>query len=124
MLKIYTKSGCNSSKKALEWIQEFKLPYTQQLLSHINDEDFYNILSLTENGVEDLIISRGKNNKYNHRFIEQMTLSEISSLIKEFPEIFKTPLIFDKNKLLIGWHSEDVRQFLSRSYREEQRRIS
>ena len=56
MIKIYTISSCTSCKKAKTWLNNHQLPYKEQNLGKepLTKEEILNILSKTENVVEDV----------------------------------------------------------------------
>nr|WP_255411618.1 ArsC/Spx/MgsR family protein [Lactococcus sp. S-13] len=75
-------------------------------------EDIIKILSLTENGLEDIIAIRGRAYTELVHDFDTLGLEEAYSLIQEKPRLLKRPLIFDENRLLIGFNEEGIRTFI------------
>lgn len=105
--------------KSREWLDHFHLPYEVRTFGRITQEDFYKMLSLTEKGVEDILLPQRKTEKFKE--IEQLTLKELWTFIREHPEFFKSPLMFNERKLLIGYNEENIRQFIPMEYRQLRR---
>lgn len=121
MIKIYSRRETASLKKVTEWLDSFGLPYEVEIFARLSREGFFNILSLTETGVEELLAPRMGHEIYQR--IEQLQVEEIWHLFQKRPELFKTPLVVEENKLLAGFHLERIRQFLPPYYRELQRQV-
>lgn len=124
MLKIYTKKNCNSSKKAILWLDNFEIYHEHLMITQISRKDFFKILSLTENGVDDLLIKSISKRKGELKIINQMTVGEAWIFLKMNPELCRSPILIENNKILIGWYIENIRQFLSSSYRKNKRMMN
>lgn len=75
-------------------------------------DDLIKILSLTENVLEDVIATRGKTySGLNHNF-DELGLEEAYRLIQENPRLLKRSLIFDEQRLLIGFNEDGIRAFI------------
>ena len=121
MVHIYTKTGCNSSLKALKWLQFFQIPHQHRSLAQMTEEDFYQILSLTEGGIEDILIKSKLKESQATLNIEELKIQDVLELMHTHPKCFKSPIIVDPLKLLIGWNGETIRQFLPKAYRKVER---
>lgn len=50
-----------------------------------------------------------------------MNMDDALEYIRYNPDMLQTPIIFEKNKLLVGFHIEEIRQFIPSIYRTEKR---
>jgi regulatory protein spx len=121
MIHIYTRTGCNSSHKAIKWLQTFQIPYQHHPISHMTVEDFYHILSLTEGGLEDILVQSKPIENQETLNIEELKVKDVLVLMHKYPRFFKSPIIVGEKKLAIGWNAEDIRQFLSKDFRKIER---
>jgi regulatory protein spx len=120
MIKIYTLHSNSSSRKAIKWLDENNLNYSDQRINMLppNLQQIKEILSLTENGTDDIIasasITYGKLIEEGIDF-DSLTLLELSYLIKENPTVLKGPIIISDDKLQIGFNHFEMSQFIPRA---------
>lgn len=124
MLKIYYRSSCSSSRKALAWFKVYKVPINIQPLETLTNEELRHVLSLTEKGVMEVLkhpnrmkgeLRQEMKHLLNHNFntaVDYMT---------SHPEILRSPIIFTGKKYMIGYNTEEIRKFIPRKYRQELR---
>lgn len=119
MIKLYTSNSSLSSRKARNWLTEHKVDFQETNISsaHLSREAFFHILSLTETGTSDIISKRTLLYRELAPIWDDLTLNEIFEYIVENPVLLKKPLIFDENKLQIGFNSDDIRMFLPKEFR-------
>lgn len=78
------------------------------------------VLALTENGFSDILKRPSRVNTQSReelRKIERMNFTDGIRFISNHTHLLKAPIIFEKNKLTIGYNAENMRIFLSRDYR-------
>lgn len=119
MIKIYTVYACASCEKAKKWLRENNLKFEEinLLKSGISSEELFEILSLTEEGVEEIISKRSKVYKKLSLNYEQLTLNELIKIIISNPTLLRRPLILDEKRLQVGYNTDDIRKFLTRTTR-------
>ncbi len=126
MIKIYTVISCSSCKKAKEWMTERGLEYKE--ISLLNDdisrEDFLKILSLTEDGFEEIISKRSRAYQRLKINFDQISVNELIELIQENRTLLRRPLILDDKRLQVGYNEDDIRKFLPREVREVEMRTA
>lgn len=125
MIKLYTRGGCNSSLKAKKWFQNHALEVNNMKLSTITYEDLIHLLSLSEGGIEEIMKNRGNcNQRVSHQFqlLNEMTVSNSLNFLKCHTEFLQSPIILSQNKYMLGFHSDDIRQFLPADYRKQKRK--
>ena len=114
MIKIYTAPSCSSCRKAKDFFNKEEIPYQEKniFVTVLNENELKDILSKTENGTEDIISTRSKIIKESKKDINNMTISELISFIRENPSILKRPIMVDDTKLQVGFNSEEIRVFI------------
>ncbi|BAV02017.1 Regulatory protein Spx [Lactococcus formosensis] len=79
-----------------------------------------NVLALTENGFSDILKCPSRVNSQSREElskIEMMNFIDGINFISNHTQLLRTPIIFENNKLTIGYNAENMRIFLSRDYR-------
>lgn len=120
MIKVYLSGSCSSCRKARKWLRKRQLEFMEINLSStvMSKEDLIKILSLTENGLEDIIAVRGKTYLNLEQEFESLSLEKAIRLIQKNPRLLKRPLIFDDNRLLVGFNEEGIRAFVPTEVRK------
>lgn len=120
MIKIYTVISCSSCKKAKEWMDNYDLPFEEVNLlnDEISKEDLLKILSLTENGTEDIISRRSRAYQRLNIDFDKISMNELVQLIEENRTLLRRPLILDDKRLQVGYNEDDIRKFLPRKIRK------
>lgn len=119
MITVYYRKTCTSSRRAIQWLNDHNIEYQLNRIEKIKKEDMLLILSMSENGVDDIVKLQG--NAITQKKIAAiygMSLSAAIDYLKRHTEVLSTPIILAKNKLLIGYHETEIRQFLSRDHRQ------
>lgn len=91
------------------------------MTSPLTRKELQHILSLTENGTDDIISTRSKNffKKLNID-VESISVSELLHLIEQYPSLLRRPIIIDAKRMQIGFNEDEIRAFLPRSYRKQE----
>ena len=120
MIKIYYKTNCNSSQKAMSWLDKHEPEIEKLSINQLEKKDIKEILSLTQEGILSIIKSSTLSSvkiKNTIRHIADMSFNDALNFICHHPYILRTPIIIEKNNLLIGYHEEEIRKFIPRDYR-------
>ncbi|KST80836.1 Regulatory protein Spx [Lactococcus lactis] len=114
MIKIYLSGSCSSCRKAKKWLRKHHIEFEEINLSKdvMEKDDLIKILSLTENGFEDIIATRGKTYASLNYNFDELGQEKAFKLIQENPRLLKRPLIFDEGCLLIGFNEDGIRAFI------------
>lgn len=120
MISLYTTPSCTSCRKARAWLTENELPFKERNIfsDPLNSDELMEILSLTKNGTGDIISTRSKVYQKLDIDLEELKLEELLSLIEQYPNLLKRPIILDENKLQVGYNEEDIRKFVPRNLRK------
>ena len=82
------------------------------MTSPLTRKELQHILSLTENGTDDIISTRSKIFQKLDIDVESISVSELLHLIEQYPSLLRRPIIIDAKRMQIG--------FLPRSYRKQE----
>lgn len=117
MITLYTHIRNTSCRKALQWLATHQLNVTirNTMRVRLTKNELRHILSLTENGTDD-ILRQGERTKGLN--FESMTVEKLLDTLIEQPHLLKNPLMVKGNTLLCGYSEEELRAFLPRKYRE------
>lgn len=119
MILIYTVPSCSSCKKAEEWLRAHDLDYKEVnlLTADIRPEEIMKILSLTDQGTEEIISKRSKAYARLDMNFDNVSVNTLINLIEENRTLLRRPLIVDDKRLQVGYNEDDIRKFLPRSFR-------
>ena len=119
MVVIYTTPSCGSCRKAKKWFKERNIPFVEKNIFSVKltKTDLQNILSLTENGVTDIISTRSKVFMDNNIDLESLTMSSLYDFVIENPSVLRRPLIIDEENLQVGYNEDDIRVFIPKDLR-------
>jgi regulatory protein spx len=89
------------------------------MTSPLTADELQQILSLTENGTDDLISTRSK--VFQKLDIDLDELSrQLIELIELYPSLLRRPIILDEKRMQIGFNEDEIRAFLPRNYRKQE----
>jgi regulatory protein spx len=115
MVIFWGVKGCLGCKKTREFLQKNKIEYIEKDFTKepFTREELMDILSLTENGFDDIISPRSIAYKKIKKNINNMKFSELVDFIIKNPDVVHRPIILQYvNKkplrLLIGFNSNDM----------------
>lgn len=113
MITVYYKKANISCYKAIEWLDKYAIEYKKCKIENVTKEIIILALSMTNNGISDILKHRGDSltNKLISNLYE-MTMNEAIDFLEKHPEIIKVPLILSENKMLVGYHNEEIRKFI------------
>lgn len=120
MIVIYTVPSCSSCKKAEEWLRAHELEYREVnlLTDEIKREELLRILSLTEEGTEEIISKRSSAYSRLDINFDTLTVDRLIDIIEENRTLLRRPLIVDEKRLQVGYNEDNIRKFLPRSFRK------
>lgn len=119
MIQLYTSPSCTSCRKAKSWLGEYELDYEERNIfkEPLTNDELKEILSLTENGTEDIISSRSKAFKELNIDVDELTLKELFKLVQDNPDILRRPILIDDKRIQVGYNADEIRRFLPRKVR-------
>lgn len=120
MICIFYRGSCNSSKKAISWLEQYGVKLEKKRMSQLTPEILIKILSLSDNGF-DAVIKRpgriGHINRKTYALLESMNMGEAIYYLLENLDLLQSPLVLEEDKLMIGFNEDEIRKFLPKRYR-------
>ncbi|MCW2280144.1 ArsC/Spx/MgsR family protein [Lactococcus lactis] len=125
MIYFFTKrQGENSGRKVENWLKERAINYETLSPYTLTSEHLWQMLRVSEEGFDGLILSKTRAKKSWQNLAlrgfeyETLTVEQMIEFILSYPQILRTPILFDETRLLVGYHEERIRAFIPRCYRE------
>ena len=124
MITLFLSPSCTSCRKARAWLLNHEVPFVEHniMTSPLSAQELQHILSLTENGTDDIISTRSKIFQKLNLDVESLSISELIKLIEENPSLLRRPIILDAKRMQIGFNEDEIRACLPRSYRQQELR--
>lgn len=108
-----------STRKAIKWFDSHDLPYKYRDMREypLSVNDIQHIFALTESGTEDVISTRSKIYKQLNLDLDSLSLQELYRYIQDYPNLMRNPIMFNRQKLQVGFDEHNIRQFIPREER-------
>lgn len=118
-IKIYGSTN-RSTTKARKWFesQNIRVHFTNIDYHALSTGEISHILSLTEDGTDEIIAKKSKAYKDLNLNFEELSLNSLFEYIKSFPKLVRTPLIFNEDKLQVGYDEQEIRKFIPKQDRK------
>lgn len=116
---IYTQASCSSSRKAIKWLKENNIEYTEKRITSqlLSLAEFKEILSMTEDGTDEIIATNSNDFKNLQLDIDQLSIQELYTLIQQYPRMLRSPILIDSKRIQVGYNEMDIRRFIPRKVR-------
>ena len=126
MVTLFLSPSCTSCRKARAWLSNHEVPFEEHniMTSPLSASESQHILSLTENGTDDIISTRSKIFQKLNLDVESLSISELLRLIEENPSLLRRPIILEGKRMQIGFNEDEIRAFLPRGYRKQELRAA
>lgn len=109
MMKLYFRYPCRSSIKIIKYLKGTDIRVELLDISEISRRDIMYLLQHSNNGFKDFL----KDRKYitdeleiKFNLLEHLTFDEAVEYLLRNPEMFTTPIVFDREKDFISFHEE------------------
>jgi len=118
-LRIYG-AACSSTRKAKQWFNKNDIQYVERniMKDPLSVHELQGILRMTVEGTDEIISTRSKIYKELNLDMDSIPLQELLNWIHKYPRLLRSPIIMDDKRLQVGYHEDDIRQFLPRKTRE------
>ncbi|MCA1031721.1 Spx/MgsR family RNA polymerase-binding regulatory protein [Bacillus timonensis] len=105
-LVFFTYPSCTSCRKAKHWLRAQNVSFKERHLFRETPtyEELMKILSLTTEGIDEILATRSQSFKKLNKNVEDLTVSEILKIIVDEPKLLKRPIITDGKKLIVGYN--------------------
>lgn len=120
MNTVYHRTSCTSSKNTISWLKKYGIPVDVVRIEYITKEVLIALLSLTDGGIDEIIKNQTRSNSvvaHKVKYLESLPFNEALDYLLQNPNLLKSPILIGENKYMIGFHSENIREFIPKSYR-------
>lgn len=122
-VKLYIMTSSTSSRKAEKFLKDNNIEYNGQNVIHepLTQEQLFEILTHTENGVDDILSYRSRDYKILSEqgiSFDEMSLTELYEWIVEHPRLLRAPIIVAKGTTLVGYNDEEINMLIPKSERK------
>jgi regulatory protein spx len=120
LLVLYVSPSCTSCRKARAWLKAHDIPFKERNIfaQPLDKNELKAILSVAENGTDDIISIRSKVFQKLNVDIDELSMYQLLQLMEVHPTLIRRPLIADDKSLQVGYNEEELRQFLPRDVRK------
>ncbi|MFC7320871.1 Spx/MgsR family RNA polymerase-binding regulatory protein [Halobacillus campisalis] len=124
-LKFYSYPSCTSCRRTKAWLTSQGVEFSEQHLFRETPDvnELRQILSLTTNGIDEILAKRSKEFKALNIDVEELTVNEFLNLVIEKPKLLRRPILTNGDKLVVGYNVEGLRG-ITDSKSEYQQQIS
>jgi regulatory protein spx len=121
-ITIVTRTTCLSSKKAKNWFRKNNIPFLERNMRKdpLTIGELQSILQMTLEGTDEILATRSKVYEKLDIKIDELPLKDLLELIYSHKELLRSPIIFDKKRIMAGYHQDEIRQFIPRETRQSQ----
>ncbi|WP_416037891.1 ArsC/Spx/MgsR family protein [Lactococcus formosensis] len=126
MINVYRKT--KSDRRVLIVIDRLEshcIPYKIISSSDLSVQNITQMLSLSENGFDDILVSRlgisSQKEQLSYSKFEEVPMQNFIQQILQSPGSIKEPILFDETKIMIGYNSNEIRKFIPKSHRRVDR---
>ncbi|MBU0278789.1 transcriptional regulator SpxA [Gemella sp. zg-570] len=122
VVTLFTSPSCTSCRKAKAWLVEHNIEFEERNIfsEPLTIEEIQNILSITEQGTEDIISVRSKTFQKLNIDIDTLSMNSLYKIIQENPGMLRRPILVDDKRLQVGYNVDEIRRFLPKEVRENQ----
>ena len=122
MITLLVSPSCTSCRKAKVWLEDQGLEFVERNIVHnpLTKDELKEILSMTEEGTDELISTRSQAYKAFEGDIDDLSINQLLDLFIEEPSLIRRPIIMDNLRLQIGYNEDDMRMFIPRNVRHVQ----
>lgn len=120
MVTLYTSPSCTSCRKARAWLEANAIPYKERNVfkEPLTRDEIKNILRMTEDGTEEIILTRSKLFSELDISLDDLSLGELIEMIQKQPALLKRPLMIDEKRMQVGYNEDEIRRFLPHEVRQ------
>ncbi|TWG83674.1 arsenate reductase/regulatory protein spx [Bacillus subtilis J27] len=96
--------------KTKHWLKAHQIEFNERHLFRETPtrEELKYILSLTTEGIDEILATRSQTFKNLNLNIEEMTVNEVLELLIEKPKLLRRPILVDNKKLVIGYNPGEL----------------
>lgn len=110
-LIFFTYPSCTSCRKTKKWLTANAVAYEERHLfkETPTSEELKVLLSLTTEGLDELLATRSRVYKSLNQDVNELTLSQVINMLVEEPRLLKRPIVTDGKKLVVGYNPDALK---------------
>jgi regulatory protein spx len=110
-LTFFSYPSCTSCRKTKKWLESNSVHYNERHLfkDTPTKNELLQILSLTTDGLDELLATRGETFKKLGINFEELRLSEVVNLMIDEPKLLRRPILTDGKKLIVGFNPDALK---------------
>lgn len=118
-LLFYTYPSCTSCRKTKAWLKENGVDFEERHLFKDTPsiEELKEIITLSTEGIEEILARRSSSFKGLDIEIEDLTLSEMLELMHNEPKLLRRPIVTNGKKLIVGYNKSGLQNLKQRKKR-------
>lgn len=122
VVTLFSSPSCTSCRKAKSWLENHNIEYEERNIfsEPLTVKEIQRILSITEQGTEDIISFRSKTFQKLNINLDELSMKNLYKIIQDNPGMLKRPILIDDKRLQVGYNVDEIRRFLPREVRENQ----
>jgi Spx/MgsR family transcriptional regulator len=111
-LTFFSYPSCTSCRKTKKWLISNSVKFNERHLfkDTPNQKELMEILTLTTEGVDELLATRGETFKNLKLNVDELSLSEVINLVIEEPKLLRRPILTDGKKLIVGFNPDALKK--------------
>jgi Spx/MgsR family transcriptional regulator len=109
-LTFYSYPSCTSCRKTKHWLKAHNVNFYERHLFRDTPsiDELKTILSLTTEGIDEILATRSQTYKDLNIDVNELSLSEVLTLMHQEPKLLRRPIITDGNKLIVGYNPQEL----------------
>lgn len=115
-IKFYTYPSCTSCRKTKKWLVKEDVNFKERHLFRETPihKEMLELLSMTTEGMDELLAKRSQEYKKLNVDVDSMTLSEVVNLLIEHPRLLRRPILTDGKKLVVGYNESALKNLVKK----------
>jgi Spx/MgsR family transcriptional regulator len=118
-LIFFTYPSCTSCRKTKKWLTANAVAYEERHLfkETPTSEELKELLTLTTEGLDELLATRSRIFKSLNQDVNDLTLSQVINMVVEEPRLLKRPIVTDGKKLVVGYNPDALKSIANNKIR-------
>ncbi|GAC89664.1 glutaredoxin family protein [Anoxybacillus flavithermus NBRC 109594] len=118
MLTVYMHPSCTSCRKTKKWLCANNIAFHERHLFRETPtrEELLHLLSLTTEGIDEILATRSQSFKQLGENVEDWPLSKVVELLVKEPRLLRRPIVTDGKRLVVGYNPSALKN-IAKKYR-------
>ncbi|MFE7061029.1 Spx/MgsR family RNA polymerase-binding regulatory protein [Sutcliffiella sp. NPDC057660] len=118
---FYSYPSCTSCRKTKKWLTSNNVNFREKHIFRETPsyEEMLKILSLTTDGIDEILATRSQTFKDLGIDVNELSLSELIKLMIDEPKLLRRPIITNGNKLIVGYNESGLLKIAKKKAKQE-----